>query len=41
MPIIDVRDLSKTFWVKRKEAGLRGSLKSIIRPEFRRVELEI
>jgi len=38
MPIIDVRDLSKTFSVKRKEAGLRGSLKSIIRPEFRRVE---
>jgi len=38
MPIIDVRDLSKTFSVKRKEAGLRGSLKSIVRPEFRRVE---
>ena len=38
MPIIDLRDLSKTFSVKRKEAGLCGSLKSIIRPEFRRVE---
>ncbi|MGH2593667.1 MAG: ATP-binding cassette domain-containing protein, partial [Anaerolineae bacterium] len=38
MSIIDVRGLSKTFSVKRKEAGLRGSLKSIIRPEFRRVE---
>ncbi|HLF25748.1 MAG TPA: hypothetical protein VJG32_05385 [Anaerolineae bacterium] len=38
MPIVEVRDLSKTFWVKRKAAGLRGSFQSIIRPEFRRVE---
>jgi ABC-2 type transport system ATP-binding protein len=38
MPIIDVRDLSKTFSVKRKQAGLRGSLKSIVRPDFQRVD---
>src|SRR5512135_2109908 len=38
MPIIDVHQLSKTFSLKRKEAGLRGSLKSIVRPDFQRVE---
>jgi len=35
MPIIEARSLAKTFWVKRKETGLRGSLKSVARPEFR------
>lgn len=38
MPIIEVRNLAKTFSVKRKEAGLRGSLKSVARPEFRQVQ---
>jgi ABC-2 type transport system ATP-binding protein len=38
MSIIDVRDLSKTFSLKRKEAGLRGSFKSIVRPNFQRVD---
>jgi len=38
MPIVDVRELAKTFSVKRKEAGLRGSFKSIVRPEFHSVE---
>lgn len=38
MPVIDVRNLSKTFALKRKQAGLRGSLRSIVRPDFQRVE---
>ncbi len=38
MPIVEVRDLTKTFGLKRKQAGLRGSLKSIVRPDFQRVE---
>ena len=38
MPTVEVRDLTKTFSVKYKEAGLHGSLKSIVRPEIRRVE---
>lgn len=38
MPIIEIRDLVKTFSVKRKEAGLRGSLKSIWRPNWQQVE---
>ena len=38
MPIVEVNDLTKTFSVKRKQAGLRGSLKSIVQPDFRRVE---
>lgn len=38
MPIIDVHQLSKTFSLKRKEAGLRGSLKSIMHPNFQRVD---
>ncbi len=38
MPAVETHNLAKTFWVKRKEAGLRGSFKAIVRPEFRRVE---
>jgi ABC-2 type transport system ATP-binding protein len=37
-PIIEVRDLRKTFRAKQKQAGLRGSLRSLVRPEFREVE---
>jgi hypothetical protein len=37
MSIIEVRDLSKVFSVKRKQAGLRGSLRSIVQPDFQRV----
>ena len=38
MPVVEVNDLRKTFSVKRKQAGLRGSLKSIAQPDFQRVE---
>jgi len=38
MSVIEVRDLSKVFSVKRKQAGLRGSLRSIVRPDFQRVD---
>ena len=38
MLVVEVRDLVKTFSLKHKEAGLRGSFKSIVRPELRRVE---
>ena len=38
MPVITVCDLSKTFALKRKQAGLRGSLRAIVRPDFQRVE---
>lgn len=35
MAIIEVKDLSKTFKVKLKEKGLKGSVKSIIRPDYK------
>lgn len=35
MDAITVNQLSKTFRVKQKEKGLRGSLKSIFRPSYR------
>jgi ABC-2 type transport system ATP-binding protein len=38
MPVVEVRDLVKTFSLKRKEAGLRGSLQSIVRPNFQSVQ---
>jgi ABC-2 type transport system ATP-binding protein len=38
MSIVEVHDLSKRFSVKRKEAGLRGSLKSIVRPDFHSID---
>ncbi len=38
MAIIAVQRLSKTFSSKRKQPGLRSSLRSIVRPDFQRVE---
>lgn len=38
MTAITVRSLRKTFQTKRKGAGLRGSLRSLVRPEWQTVE---
>ena len=38
MTVIQVSNLSKTFQTKRKAAGLRGSLRTIFRPEYQTVE---
>ena len=38
MPAIQVTDLQKTFQSKRKAAGLRGSLRALVRPEYATVE---
>jgi len=38
MAIIEVSDLRKTFRSKRKEPGLRGSLKALVRPEYQVAE---
>ena len=38
MGVIEVKNLSKTFKVKLKEKGLKGSLKSIIKPKYKTVE---
>lgn len=38
MPAITVTDLKKTFQTKRKAAGLGGSLRSIVRPEYTAIE---
>jgi len=38
MPIITVRDLRKTFQTKRKQPGLVGSLKAVVKPELQTVE---
>ena len=35
MSIIEVKKLSKTFKIKLKEKGLKGSLKSIIKPKYK------
>ena len=37
MSVIEVKHLSKTFKVKLKEKGLKGSLKSIINPKYKMV----
>lgn len=37
MKVIEVKDLSKSFKVKQKEKGLKGSLKAIIKPEFKTI----
>ncbi len=37
MAIIEVKKLSKTFKVKLKDKGLKGSLKSIIKPKYKTV----
>ena len=38
MNVIEVKDLSKSFRVKLKEKGFKGSMKSIIKPKFKIVE---
>ena len=38
MPIIEVNNLSKTFKVKLKEKGLKGSLKAIFKPKYQIVK---
>jgi ABC-2 type transport system ATP-binding protein len=38
MPIIEVRDLRKTFRSKQKEPGLAGSLRALVAPQWRTVE---
>ncbi len=38
MSAIVVRDLEKTFVTKRKQAGLKGSFRALVRPERLRVE---
>ena len=38
MSVIEVKHLSKTFKVKLKEKGLKGSLKSIVKPKYKTVE---
>ena len=37
MAIIEVNKLSKKFIVKLKEKGLKGSLKSIIKPKYKEI----
>lgn len=37
MKVVEVRNISKTFKVKLKEKGLKGSLKSIIKPKYKKV----
>jgi ABC-type glutathione transport system ATPase component len=38
MSIITVNDLRKTFQTKRKQPGLMGSLKAVVKPELQTVE---
>jgi len=38
MPAIQVTDLQKTLQSKRKSAGLRGSVRALVRPEYATVE---
>ena len=38
MPAIQVTDLRKTFQTKRKAAGMRGSMRALVRPEYNTVE---
>jgi ABC-2 type transport system ATP-binding protein len=38
MPVIQVTDLQKTFQSKRKAAGLSGSMRALIKPEYSTVE---
>ena len=35
MKVIEVKKLSKTFRVKLKEKGLKGSFKSIVHPKYK------
>ena len=38
MSVIEVKNLQKTFRVEKKDSGLKGSLKSIIKPTYRHIE---
>jgi len=38
MAIIEVKNLSKTFTIKVKEKGLKGSLKSVFKPVYRKIK---
>ena len=38
MPAIEVTHLQKTFQTKRKAAGLSGSLRALVKPEYSTVE---
>lgn len=38
MPAIEVSHLQKTFQIKRKAAGMRGSLRALVKPEYNTVE---
>lgn len=38
MAVIEVKNLSKSFKVKLKEKGLKGSLKSIIKPKYKTIK---
>lgn len=38
MPSIEVTNLQKTFQTKRKAAGMRGSLRALVKPEYNSVE---
>ncbi len=38
MAVIEVKDLSKSFKVKLKEKGLKGSLKSIVKPKYKTIK---
>ena len=35
MNAIEVKDLSKTFKVKQKQKGFKGSLKAIFKPKYK------
>lgn len=38
MKVIEVKNLSKSFKVKTKEKGLKGSIKSIIKPKYKTIK---
>ena len=38
MKIIEVKNLNKKFKIKEKEKGLKGSLKSIVKPQYKEVK---
>ena len=38
MTVIEVNKLTKTFSVKEKEKGFKGSLKSIVRPAYKKID---
>ncbi len=37
MNIIEVKNLNKTFKMKEKEKGITGSIKSIIKPQYKTI----